>query len=281
MCCAPSATARRPAAADLVDAPGGAPWGRPALICAWRAGFWPWPAVSTWPRIVSETSPGSTPARSSAALIAAAPSSCAGVAAKEPLKLPTARAGGRCDYDIGHPVSPSSWRPLIAAPRVARACAAECVRSARGPSLHNLTVRSTGMLAQEIAQAAARPRIGQALRRSCPHGRCVAGSAARRGSPRAAPRRAAAGRWVARLRKRPALARRIAPRPTGPPRNRHSPRAVRVVHLPVDQQVLGAPAPASAPRPPANPPARQKFALRRRPGRAGRSAGTSPPPGSG
>src|SRR5450756_234225 len=40
--------------------------------------------------ITSETRPGSIPARSSAALMATAPSSCAGVVANAPLKLPTA-----------------------------------------------------------------------------------------------------------------------------------------------------------------------------------------------
>ena len=59
-------------------------------MCACRAGFWPCPAVSTWPRMVSETSSGETPARSRAALMVEAPSSCAGLLAKLPLKLPTA-----------------------------------------------------------------------------------------------------------------------------------------------------------------------------------------------
>src|SRR5687767_15706160 len=37
--------------------------GRPALIAACRAGFCPWPAVSTWPRTTSDTSAASTLAR--------------------------------------------------------------------------------------------------------------------------------------------------------------------------------------------------------------------------
>ena len=64
--------------------------GRPALIWAWRAGFWPWPAVSTWPRIVSSTSDLSIPARVTNASSTAVPRSCAGVLAKAPPKLPTA-----------------------------------------------------------------------------------------------------------------------------------------------------------------------------------------------
>src|SRR5918996_2823247 len=61
----------------------------PALIEAWRAGFWPCAAVRIWPMMTSETWPGSTPARSSAALMAMAPRSWAGVVANAPLKLPT------------------------------------------------------------------------------------------------------------------------------------------------------------------------------------------------
>src|SRR5437868_10014445 len=48
---------------------------RPAFIAAWRAGAWPWPAESTQPKITSSTSLGFTPACSTAALMAVAPSS--------------------------------------------------------------------------------------------------------------------------------------------------------------------------------------------------------------
>ena len=51
--------------------------GRPAPIAAWRAGAWPAPACSTWPMITYRGSPGSTPIRSSAALITCDPSSVA------------------------------------------------------------------------------------------------------------------------------------------------------------------------------------------------------------
>src|SRR5262245_8567079 len=67
----------------------GASTGMPAPIEAWRAGFWPAPAVRIWPKMTSETSPGSTRARSRAALIAALPRSCAGKVARPPLKAPT------------------------------------------------------------------------------------------------------------------------------------------------------------------------------------------------
>src|SRR5262249_29919839 len=63
--------------------------GTPAAREAWRAGFMPWFAVSTWPSTTSDTSLASTFARCSAAVMATRPSSCAGVAAKAPLKEPT------------------------------------------------------------------------------------------------------------------------------------------------------------------------------------------------
>src|SRR6187401_267195 len=47
---------------------------RPAPSAAWRAGAWPWPAPSTLPKIRSSTSLGFTPACSTAALMATAPS---------------------------------------------------------------------------------------------------------------------------------------------------------------------------------------------------------------
>ena len=78
-------------AADLVDAEGRGAVGNARLdrglarrVLALRA------RSSTWPRMTSETSPGWTLARSSAALIATAPSSWAGTPPKAPLNDPTA-----------------------------------------------------------------------------------------------------------------------------------------------------------------------------------------------
>lgn len=56
----------------------------------WRAGFCPRPAVSTFPMMTSSTRDLSTPARASAAEIAAAPSAGAGSLASAPPKAPTA-----------------------------------------------------------------------------------------------------------------------------------------------------------------------------------------------
>src|SRR3954467_3226679 len=92
MAWAPSATVRRPEPHTMLMLQAGAPMGMPAAMAAWRAGFWPWAAVSTWPRITSETSSPVTLARSRAALIAISPSLWAGTVAKAPLKEPT---GGR------------------------------------------------------------------------------------------------------------------------------------------------------------------------------------------
>ncbi len=48
--------------------------GMPAPTAAWRAGAWPTPACSTSPMITYSTSSGAMSTRSSAALIAVAPS---------------------------------------------------------------------------------------------------------------------------------------------------------------------------------------------------------------
>ena len=90
ICCAPSATARRPLPHNWLTPKAVFSWGTPAFIAAWRAGFWPCAAQRICPRMTSSTSAASTCAALSAALIAAAPNSCAGVSAKAPLKAPTA-----------------------------------------------------------------------------------------------------------------------------------------------------------------------------------------------
>src|SRR5579862_3570741 len=61
----------------------------PAPTAAWRAGFWPSPALRIWPMMTSLTSPGSTPARRIASLIATSPNLCAARLASPPLKAPT------------------------------------------------------------------------------------------------------------------------------------------------------------------------------------------------
>src|SRR2546422_2562667 len=62
--------------------------GRPAPSEAWRAGAWPCPADSTQPMITSSTSSGEILARSTAARIAAAPSSGAAKPFSSPWKAP-------------------------------------------------------------------------------------------------------------------------------------------------------------------------------------------------
>ena len=89
ICWAPRAMARRPEPHTWLMPQAGLSTGMPAAIDAWRAGFWPWPAVSTWPRMTSETSPGCTPARSIAALMAIFPSSWPDRLDSEPLNEPT------------------------------------------------------------------------------------------------------------------------------------------------------------------------------------------------
>src|SRR5690606_2771996 len=95
-----------------------APLGRPAAIDAWRAGAWPRLAGSTQPMITSDTSSTLTPACSTAARIAVAPSVGVGTPVNWPSMEPMAvrlaptmttslmgnsgRGGqavaGRCDY---------------------------------------------------------------------------------------------------------------------------------------------------------------------------------------
>ena len=70
----------------IVSAP--TSFGIPAPIAACRAGACPTPACRTWPMITYSTSFGSSPARSSAALIAIAPSSGAWYAASPPPSFP-------------------------------------------------------------------------------------------------------------------------------------------------------------------------------------------------
>src|SRR5581483_2799197 len=57
-------------------------------MAAWRAGAWPTPPCTTLPKITSEMSDASTPARSTAARIAAAPSWGAVSGARPPRKRP-------------------------------------------------------------------------------------------------------------------------------------------------------------------------------------------------
>src|SRR5687767_7895876 len=88
--CAPSMAAFRPEPQTLLMVMAGTMSGSPAQIAAWRAGFWPTPAASTWPMMTSETWSGATPARASACLMMCAPSFAAGTLASEPPNLPIA-----------------------------------------------------------------------------------------------------------------------------------------------------------------------------------------------
>ena len=146
MCWAPSATARRPEPQTWLIPQAAAPIGRPAATCAWRAGFWPWAAVSTWPRIVSDTSSAATPERSTTARMAAAPSSCAGVAAKLPLKLPT---GVRAAEAITMLVMAILLgRAAPAGPLFSRAPGQFACSAVRRSSSHNSLLPSTTMAAR-------------------------------------------------------------------------------------------------------------------------------------
>jgi hypothetical protein len=60
----------------------------PAPRAACRAGFWPQPAVSTWPMITSSTAAASMPARATASRMAIAPSSAARSDDSAPMNFP-------------------------------------------------------------------------------------------------------------------------------------------------------------------------------------------------
>src|SRR3954471_22337645 len=80
--------ARSPLAQTLLIVSEETSLGMPALICAWRDGIWPWPAWRTCPMTTWPTCSGSTPARSSAAWMAMAPSSVASMDERPPPILP-------------------------------------------------------------------------------------------------------------------------------------------------------------------------------------------------
>ena len=83
-------TAFRPEPHTALMVSAGVSLAPPLLSHAWRAGFCPAPAASTWPMMASPTWSGETLARASASLITMAPSSVAARPASEPPNLPTA-----------------------------------------------------------------------------------------------------------------------------------------------------------------------------------------------
>jgi hypothetical protein len=85
---APIITAFSPEPHTLLIVVALTPSGRPAFRAAWRAGACPAPACSTWPMIASSIRSGATPARSTAARMATAPRSVAGVVERAPPNLP-------------------------------------------------------------------------------------------------------------------------------------------------------------------------------------------------
>ena len=89
ICCKPSATDRRPEPQSWFMPHAVFSCGMPAAMAACRAGFCPSPPARTWPRMTSSTSSGETLARSSAPLIATAPSSWAVSEPSAPLNAPT------------------------------------------------------------------------------------------------------------------------------------------------------------------------------------------------
>ena len=88
MAAAPIITAFSPEPQTLLMVVALTPSGSPAFSAAWRAGACPAPACRTWPMIASSIRSGAMPARSTAARMAIAPSSVAGVVESAPPNLP-------------------------------------------------------------------------------------------------------------------------------------------------------------------------------------------------
>src|SRR5688572_12796884 len=86
--CAASITALSPEPQTLFTVTGGIDGGSPAWSAAWRAGFCPTPAWSTFPRITSSTDAGSAFARASASRTTMAPSFGAASVASDPWNFP-------------------------------------------------------------------------------------------------------------------------------------------------------------------------------------------------
>ncbi len=79
-----SATAFSPEAQAMLIVCAGTCSGRPARSAIWRPGFGPLPACRQLEATTSSTASGATPARSSAAAIACAPSATTGTARSVP-----------------------------------------------------------------------------------------------------------------------------------------------------------------------------------------------------
>ena len=88
--CAASMTALRPEPHTALMVRPGVWLSSPAFSTVWRAGFWPEPAVSTWPMMTSPIWSADRPVRASRSLMTTAPRSGAAIFARLPPNLPTA-----------------------------------------------------------------------------------------------------------------------------------------------------------------------------------------------
>ena len=80
----------------------------PALTAAWRAGPWPAPACSTWPRITSSTSAGLDAGALDGGLDGDRAQGMGGQAGQRAVEGADRRAGGGNDDDVAH--GGTSWR---------------------------------------------------------------------------------------------------------------------------------------------------------------------------
>ena len=231
-------------------------------MCAWRAGFWPWPAVSTWPRMVSETSLGRDAGALERGLDRRGAELVRRRVGEGAVEAADRRARGRGDYDVGH-LPHLLGRGSGSGPRAGIRGRIAAGASGR-PSSHNGPGGSTG----RWRAAARKSAIG---RQTCGRGEAadhhadVAGPRAqrrgRRGSPRPSGSASGGGAMVSRSPQKTSAGAAIAPRVDRSRRGSASaPVAVRLRICQPISRSLAPPAPASARRRPASPRARRTAA---------------------
>ena len=215
--------------------------------------------------------------------IAAAPSSCAGVLAKAPLKLPTARARGRCDYDVGHFPPPRPPIRLRSSRRIRRESP-----PARQATVAIVAQSSTGMAqpawaGEELRHRPPDLRRAPALPTTMPTWPvCGRDACGRAGSPRASGAASGGGAMVSRCAETTSAGAATAPRVDRRRRGSAS-RRWRSGCGSASRPAGRCAAPAGIGTPVGQPVLErdEEPGGRRRPGRAARASGTSATPASG
>ena len=139
--------------------------GMPASICAWREGIWPWPACSTWPITTCWTCAPSTPARSSAASMAIAPSLVAGREDETAAELSDGGPGSAEDHGVGHARSTLVFAPSHGRPRHHRGARRRRARTRSRSGCSRTRGSRTTRPAARSARSSTRARPSPAFRK--------------------------------------------------------------------------------------------------------------------